>query len=201
MKVMRAPCWAVVGPAGAGKSCFCGLLAERGARVIEADLVAHALLDRPDLQPRLVAVFGREILGRQGRIDRAILGPLVFADPQARRRLDSLVHPPLAAALSERLAAARSQRSPLVILEAAVYFLLPGPPPVDLAIAVTAPPAIRRERLIAKGLDPAVAEARIAAQAHLEPTWRLADRIIVNDGSPANLAALAADLWRDCLAP
>lgn len=194
-------CWAITGPTGAGKSLLCGMMVDRGAQLIEADRVAHALLDGPSLQRRLVDSFGVRILGGSGRIDRAVLGSLVFKDPAARERLDALVHPPLSSALAERLEEARFLRSDLVILEAAVYFLLPGPPRVDWTIAVVAPRAIRLARLVSRGMDRATAEMRLDAQAHLEPTWVRADHIINNDGAASVLAAEAADLWRTRVAP
>lgn len=197
----RTTCWAVLGPTGAGKSRFCALLAGHGALLVEADLVAHELLDRPWLRERLTSAFGAGILNATGRVDRRTLGERVFARPDERRRLDALVHPPLAAVLGARLAAARRRRPPLVILEAAVYFLLPGPPAVDLTIAVTTLPEVRLARLLAKGLAEDVARARIAAQAHLEATWQLADRIVANDGEPSALADRAGALWRDHVAP
>ncbi|MDY0108879.1 MAG: dephospho-CoA kinase [Candidatus Krumholzibacteria bacterium] len=200
MITATAQCWAVTGPTGAGKSRFCGLLVERGALLVEADHVGHVLLDRPPIRTALVAAFGAGILAPAGTVDRARLGAVVFGDPEARQRLDRIVHPALAAALCARIAAARRARSPLVILEAAVYFVLPGPPPVHWIVAVTAPPAVRLARLVAMGLDPAAADARIAAQAHLEETWDFADRFIANDGRETTLAAHADRLWRDCLA-
>jgi dephospho-CoA kinase len=197
----RSICWAVTGPTGAGKSRLCHVFAERGAFLIEADIVAHGLLDRPRLQRRLADAFGKHIIGSGGLIDRAALGRIVFHDPAAREELDDLVHPPLSEALRDRLDAARCGGSPLVILEAAVYFLLPGPPPVDWTLAVLASADVRLARLIAKGMDRAAALARIAAQAHLESTWALADCIVDNDGSKTALDALADDLWRTRIAP
>ena len=191
---------AITGPTGAGKSRFCRLLADRGAEVIEADAVGHEVLQSPAVRAAVVAAFGADILAADGRIDRGVLGPRVFGDPASRARLDALVHPALAAACEERLRRARRGGSPLVILEAAVYFLLPGPPPVDLVVTVTAPEAQRLVRLRAQGLDPGRARARIAAQSHLEGHWRRADRIIVNDGTEAELAAAAEGLWRDVVA-
>ena len=191
---------AITGPTGAGKSRFCRLLAARGAAVIEADAVGHEVLDSPAVRAAVVAAFGAEILGPAGRIDRAVLGPRVFADAQARARLDALVHPALAAACTRKLEAAARAGSPLVILEAAVYFLLPGPPPVQLVITVTAPEALRLARLEDLGLAPEQARARIAAQAHLEADWRRADRIIENAGDEAELAAAADRLWRELVA-
>jgi dephospho-CoA kinase len=192
---------AITGPTGAGKSRVCRLLADRGAAVIEADAVGHEVVDGPELRRAIAATFGQDTVGADGRIDRAVLGPRVFADPAARARLDALVHPVLAEACEARLEAARRAGSPLVILEAAVYFLLPGPPAADLVVAVTAPEAVRLARLIGLGLEPQQARARMLAQAHLEPHWRRADRIITNDGTEAELAAAAAGLWRELVAP
>jgi dephospho-CoA kinase len=192
---------AVTGPTGAGKSRFCARLAEHGAQVIEADAIGHRLLTRSDVRDEVVAVFGREILADDGGIDRRRLGGIVFASHRRREELDALVHPPLAAACIAELDRARRQGSPLVILEAAVYFLLPGPPPVDLTITVTAPSESRLARLIATGIEPARALGRISAQDHLEPTWERSDRTIVNDGDEAALLRAADMLWRELTAP
>jgi len=197
----RTPRAAVTGPTAAGKSRFCAVLAARGAEVLDADRIAHGVLDAPAVQPRVVAAFGGDILGPDGRIDRAVLGPRVFADPARRAELDGIVHPPLAAACTHLMDAAAGFGVPLVVLEAAVYFLLPGPPPVDITVTVTAPPEVRQARLVESGLEPARAHARMAAQAHLEPLWRGADRIIENRGSEADLAAAADRLWRELVAP
>jgi dephospho-CoA kinase len=191
------PSLAVTGPTGAGKTRFCARLAGHGATVIEADAIGHELLDRPDVRAAVVAEFGRDILAADGRVDRRVLGPRVFASPERRACLDALVHPALAAACNEALRAAAVGGSPLVILEAAVYFLLPGPPPVDLTVTVTAAPEVRARRLMDKGLDRDEAEARIAAQAHLEPGWRRADRVVVNDGDRDVLRREADALWRE----
>lgn len=185
---------AVIGPTGAGKSCLCRHLADLGAVVIEADRVGHAVLALPAVRAQVLAAFGPDVVDADGSVDRAALGAIVFADPAQRAKLDRLTHPPLAAALSERLAQADA-KAPLVILEAAVYFLLPGPPVVDAVVAVVATTPHRQRRLEALGLTPAQASARIAAQAHLEPTWARADRIIRNDGDAAALAVAARDLF------
>lgn len=192
---------AVTGPTGAGKSRFCARLADHGATVIDADRLGHAVLDRPDVLPRLVASFGADIVDGAGRVDRAVLGPRVFATAADRGRLEELVHPALAEACVEALAAAVAAGSPLVILEAAVYFRLPGPPPVQLTVTVTAPDQLRLARLVAKGLPRERAAARMAAQAHLEPLWRQADRIIDNAGDLGELLQAADALWRELSAP
>lgn len=191
---------AVTGPTGAGKSRFCRKLVELGADLVDADLLGHAVLDRADVRPALVATFGHEILDDTGRVHRPSLGAMVFADQARRRQLDALVHPALARTCADELAASVDGGSPLVILEAAVYFLLPGPPVVDMTVTVTAPPDIRLARLLAKGLAEDRARARMAAQDHLEAAWREADRIIHNDGTEAELGREANALWQLCTA-
>lgn len=188
---------AVTGPSGAGKSSLCRHLARLGAWVVDADRVGHAILDEPAVQSRLTAAFGPEILADGGQVDRMVLGAKVFADPAQREQLDRITHAVLADELGRRLAAGAAAGAPLVILEAAVYFLLPGPPPVEYVIALIADPDLRRRRLLATGLSSPVVDARLAAQAHLEPTWARADRIIRNDGDEAALAAVARDLFRE----
>jgi dephospho-CoA kinase len=188
---------AITGPSGAGKSSLCRRLVALGALVVDADRVGHAMLDVPQVQARLVASFGADVVGPGGVVDRGILARHVFADPARRELLDRLTHPALAAEIERRLVAAAETEAPLVVLEAAVYFLLPGPPAVDHVIALLADPVVRRRRLLATGLTSEQADARIAAQTHLEPTWARADRIIRNDGDEAALAAVARDLFRE----
>ena len=69
-----------------------------------------------------------------------------------------------------------------------------------MTVTVTAPIDARTRRLVAKGFAADAARARITAQAHLEPLWRRADHIIENDGTEAELAALAERLWRETVA-
>jgi len=195
------PRLAVTGPTAAGKTRLCGLLVKRGALLVDADALGHQVLDDPAVRPRVVQAFGADILDARGAIDRKILGPRVFASAQRRRELDAIVHPSLAAACTTGLEEAVKAKPPLVILEAAVYFLLPGPPPVDMTVTITAPREVRLARLIALGLPPDRAQARIDAQDHLEPLWARARLIIENDGSAESLARTADRIWRNHAAP
>lgn len=189
--------WVVTGPIGSGKSAVTRYLAEHGAVILDGDRLGYEILDRREVIERIVARFGDDVVDG-GAIDRSRLGALVFADAAALEDLNGITHGPLAALFAERLAElARTGRHELAVLEAAVYFLLPEPPPVDLVVAVVADPGIRQQRLIRqRSLTPEAARRRIAAQAHWEPLWAGADVIIANDGTPEQLRQAAAELRR-----
>ena len=187
--------WAVTGPTGAGKSLLTSLFAERGAYVIDADRVGHEILARDEIITRIDEQFGSGCL-TAGKIDRGALGRVVFGDPEAMAHLNAIMHPPLAAELAARFAAvAATGAVRLAVLEAAVYFLLPLPGPMDLTIAVLAPAAVRRARLrTGHGLSEAEADRRIAAQDYLDPLWARADVIVANAADVAQLRRTADDL-------
>jgi dephospho-CoA kinase len=179
----------VTGPTGAGKSVVSGILAARGAEVVDADRLGHALLERRDIQDAIAAEIGA-VYVRDGVVDRAALGRRVFDDREALVRLNAITHPPLAKEAHRRLdAIVAAGRARLAVLEAAVYFLLPAPGPVDLTLAVMAPAEIRFQRLVGGGLGPEVARARIAAQQPLVPTFDRADVVLDNSGGLGELEA------------
>jgi len=195
------PLWVVTGPIAGGKSSVTALLAERGARVIDADLVGHDVLGDAGVVDELVCAFGSGIL-QQGRIERAALGRIVFADAVALARLESVVHPLLSARLQELLAGIGLlvPPPPLAVVEAAVYFRLPPFGSVDLVILVTAEPELRLKRLTTSGpYADAEARRRIEAQRPLLKDWRRPDIVLHNEGTPDELRQAVTALWSEHL--
>jgi dephospho-CoA kinase len=155
----------ITGPIGCGKSTIASWLGERpGVFVIDADRVARDVLDRgePALDA-VVARFGADLV-RNGELDRAALGRIVFGDPVALRDLEAIVHPAVRPRIQAEIERADRAGARAVIIEA--IKLVEG----GLAVAcdevwlVTCKRNVQRERLIGRGSTPADADQRIGAQ-------------------------------------
>lgn len=184
--------WVVTGPAGAGKSAFCACLERGGAVVLDGDRLGHEILVRDDIVSSLEKEFGPGILV-EGAVDRDALGKTVFGNPGALAILNRITHGPLSALAAARFDAIENEGGhDLAVLEAAVYFLLPPVPGVELVITVTASTDTRLDRLRKwSGLDLDQARSRIEAQRPLEAGWASADIVLVNEGSVESLEAEA----------
>src|SRR5262245_56274797 len=118
----QPPIVGLTGGIGAGKSTVAALLAELGARVIDADRIGHEVyLPGTAGHRQVAAAFGTGVVGADGTIDRRALGAIVFADTAALARLNAIVHPLIAAEVARAIAAARAEdpRRPIVV-EAAI---------------------------------------------------------------------------------
>lgn len=184
----------LTGGVGSGKSTVAALLAERGAVVIDADAIAREVVQAgtPGYDA-VVERFGRDVLAADGSLDRAALASIVFADEAARADLNAIVHP-LVAARSAQLAAV-APADAIVVYD--VPLLVEGglSAQFDVVVVVMAGLHTRLARLAQRGLPEAEARARMAAQASDEQREAVADEVLSNDGSAAELAARVADLW------
>lgn len=146
---------------------------------------------------RIVDRFGEDVLAPDGTLDRAVLGALVFADEDARTDLNAIVHPVVMDAIAAEVARLRDDDG-VVVLDIPLLVEVGGGSGLDVRITVEAPEAVRTQRLEReRGMDPADARARIATQATDEQRRRLADIVIVNDGTPDDLARRVDAVWAD----
>ncbi len=193
----------LTGGIGSGKSTAAKILAELGAPVIDADKVGHAIYapGGPAYQD-LIDAFGEGILAPERTIDRRKLGPIVFADPAALRRLNSIVHPKMFVRMREMVAEMRrgGEARPIVI-EAAILIEANWQPLFDEIWLVVA----SREHVIERverdrGMKPEQTEARIRAQLSDDERRKHATVVIANDGTLDDLHAVMTRLWREALA-
>ncbi len=186
--------YGLTGGIGSGKSEAAKRFAHHGIPVIDADKVAHELLEPGGAaEQRVIDEFGDEIV-TNGHIDRAKLADRVFADDQARECLNKIVHPMIAAHIADRCRALARQGADLVVVDAAL--LGEGGLPagradwLDGLILVTCPREIRECRLVEnRGMSRAEVRRRLDAQTPPEQKKAMADRIIDNSGSLRELYA------------
>jgi dephospho-CoA kinase len=171
---------ALTGGIASGKSTVGKLMRELGCTVTDADeLVAQLYL--PD-SPGSIAVrelFGNEMLTPSGAVDKEALAKRVFADPEARKRLEKAIHPLVGQAFAELV---RSSRG-IVVFEVPLLAESGRKPHYPFIITVEADRDMRLERAVQRGMCPEDAAARMQAQASREQREALATHVIENDGS------------------
>jgi dephospho-CoA kinase len=186
----------VTGGIATGKSTVDAMLAARGAVVIDADELAREVV-RPG-EPALAEVagrFGQDMLQADGTLDRARLGAVVFADPDARRDLEGITHPRIAALTQGRVAAALAGTAPLVAVDIPLLYENGREPMFEGVLLVYAPEAVQLRRLRDRnGLDDAAAAQRLAAQLPIEEKRARATWVIDNSGD-IEATARAVDRW------
>ncbi len=191
----------LTGGIGSGKSTVAARLAELGALVVDSDEQARAVVaPGTDGLAEVVAEFGAGVLGSDGSLDRAALAGLVFGDESARRRLEALVHPRVRARVAEFVASAPPDA--VVVNDVPLLVESGLAASYDLVVVVLADQGRRIERLAAaRGLTADEARSRMAAQATDAQRRAVADVVIVNDGTLAQLRAAVDEAWRERIVP
>jgi dephospho-CoA kinase len=189
----------VAGPLASGKSSVVEMLHDCGAATLRADDVSRELL-QPG-QATLAQVrrtFGAEFFRPDGTLHRSKLAALIFADPQARKRLNAIMHPPMVARLKEKLDAYRSQPTPpaVVAIEAAILHQMGLDRLSDRILRVTAPQAVRIRRLQQRDvLDAQEAEQRVRVHDEMGLGDLAADYVIDTSGELADTRRQVEQLW------
>ena len=192
----------VTGPIGCGKSQVGHWLAERGARVVDADRVAREVTaPGTPVHAAILRRFGASIAAADGTVDRAALGRVVFADPAALRDLEALVHPAVRPRILELIAAAESDAAPAVVIEA-IKLVEGGLAHLcDEVWLVTCGPAAQRARLLARGMPGPEADLRIAAQAGMAGRLRpSATRVLDTSGGVGETRGAVVKAYEAALA-
>lgn len=186
----------LTGGIASGKSAVADELAARGAVVIDADLLAREVVEPGT--PGLAAIrrrFGDEVVA-EGRLDRARLGQLVFADPDARRDLEQIIHP----AVRRRAAELEQQAPPGSTVVHVIPLLVEThqDKDFDVVVVVDVDHSTQVSRLRTRnGFSEAEAAARIAAQADREVRLAAADVVVDNGGTREALQEQIAEIWAD----
>ncbi len=191
----------LTGNIGSGKSTVAGLFVARGAALIDADVLARAATDDPAVLKAVGEAFGASII--QGSvIDRRTLAEVVFADPDARRRLNAIIHPWVAAERERRVVALVAQAEPpaIIVHDIPLLFEVGLEAEMDKTVVVDAPFTVRLARVQARsGLSEGEFHARDAAQLPLAEKVRRADYVIDNGAGEDDLEAEVSRVWAGLL--
>jgi dephospho-CoA kinase len=184
----------LTGGIGAGKSTVSGLLARRGAVIVDADLIAREVVEPGGAAyAPIVERFGPGVLADDGRLDRAAVAAVVFSDPEALAALEAITHPAIQAEMARQVAA-HDGRDEVVILD--IPLLKDRRTPMAGVVVVDAPEDVAVQRLVEqRGFDEGDARRRVAAQISRQQRRRLADVVVDNSGDPTALAAEIDRVW------
>ena len=186
----------LTGGVASGKSTVSAILAELGAVVIDADVLAREVV-APGTEglAAVVEEFGPDVLGPEGGLDRPRLGALVFADPERRRALEAIIHPRVRARAAEIEAAAPADA--VVVHDIPLLAETGQAASFDAAVVVDVPVEVQVDRMVRiRGMSEADARARIAAQADRDARLSVATYVVENTGDLDELRARVEEVYR-----
>lgn len=176
------PVIAIIGGIGSGKSTVAAEFARLGCTVLDADRMAHELLDDLNVQQELVSCFGPGIRDERGRIDRGKLAGQAFSDPANVHKINGILHPRVMEQCLRRIEQCR--RDPAcrgVVLDAPLLLEAGWEGQYDWLVFVECPPQVRIVRAACKGLSPEEVKKREFFQISLDKKRDMAHYIVQNN--------------------
>lgn len=189
----------LTGNIGSGKSTVARLLSERGATLIDSDVLARRAVDPgSDALEQITARWGTAVLNPDGTLDRAVLRQRVFGDDEALEALNAIVHPEIRRLRDRLVSEARARGDRLVVCDIPLLFEKGMADDFDCLVLVDAPRPVRLERLVRdRGLRETEAMEMIAAQMPAELKRARVDFVIENTGTLAELERRVDAVWAD----
>ena len=188
----------LTGGIACGKSTVSAMLVNRGAILVDADQLARDVVEpgSPVLE-RVAAQFGQAVLHPDGSLNRKKLGEIVFADPEARKQLEGLLHPPIRALMREQMETAeREYPDRLVVVDVPLLYESGLEFMFQEVMVVYVPSEIQLQRLIQRdGLSEDAAKARLAAQMSIEDKRLRADIVIDNSQTREETSDWIDQFW------
>lgn len=189
----------LTGNIAAGKSTVARIWRSLDATVVDADVLARQAVEQgTPAHARIVEEWGDEVTEDGGGLDRAALRRIVFSDPDARERLEEIVHPAVAALRDEAYRAAAGRGENIVVGDIPLLFEAGLVDEFDAVVLVDAPEEARLARLVGdRGMDAAEARQMIASQMPSELKRARADYVIPNNGTLMDLERRAREVWME----
>jgi dephospho-CoA kinase len=187
--IAEKPIIGILGGIGSGKSTVAAEFAKLGCKVIDADKIAHELLDEPSVKEQLLSIFGQDILDSSGKINRSKLAEIVFTDDKMLVSLNSIIHPLVLQRAQELIEQYKSQNQiKAIILDMPLLVEVGWHKRCDKLIFVNCEQKLRLQRAKKLGFDENHMKIRENFQISLDNKESLADNTIENN---SDLSAIA----------
>lgn len=189
----------LTGGIAAGKTSVAQWFKDKQIPVFDADQTVHELYSDPEVTEVVRKVFGWEYI-QDNRVDRILLGRRVFQDPQARAKLEEIIHPLVLQKMQDKCAQAEAAGEKVIILDVPLLLEAGWEKVADLVWVVYTPVSVQLQRLMHRNeLSEAEARERVATQIPLEVKVRMADTVIDNSGSWTETEEQLRDIWEELL--
>lgn len=188
----------VTGVIGSGKTTVASLFEELGCGVIYADKLTHDLLENdPEIYQRITTEWGeREIIDKDGRINRKKLSEIVFTNKQELEKLNKIMHPIIYKKYKEKLDKLKREGYPIIIYDAPLLIELSLYKEMDKVIVVIAEEKLIFERLKKRGMSETEIKLRLEAQLPQHEKLKYGDFVIENNGTLEELRYNVINLWK-----
>lgn len=177
----------LVGEIGAGKSTVASILRDLGCVVYDADKESRRVFLLDEVQSTMRSWWGDRVVNGDARVDRALVGTIVFSESSERERLEGLIHPRLADARRSARSRAAQSGAPACVIDAPLLFEAGLDAECDAVVCVTAPRGERVSRVSKRGWDATELERRESAQLPIDQKCARADVVLCNDGTLGEL--------------
>lgn len=187
----------LTGGIASGKSTVARMFSDMGARIIDADALAHRVIGPGHrAYEEIIARFGRAVLNDRGQIDRETLGRIVFSDEKARKELERMTHPRIGEEILKEIRISEEKGDSHVLVEAPLLVEAGMHSWLKPFIVVSVPPEVQIDRLMMRnGLTQEEAVRRVRSQMPLEEKAGLADFVIDNSGSLERTRRQVEAVW------
>lgn len=196
-KLHQKPIIGILGGIGSGKSTVAAEFAKLGCAVIDADKIAHKLLDTPDIKKNILSIFGNNILDQSGNIDRNKLGNIVFNSEDNLKKLNSLLHPPVLAEIERQVQYLQDDMTiKAIVLDIPLLLETGLDKQCDRLIFVKCDQKKRLQRVLKNGFfDVNQLKIRENLQISLDKKASIAENTIDNNSDISALARQVADVF------
>ncbi len=193
------PIIGLTGSFGAGKSTVAAIFRSFGARIIDADRIAHSVISKGSSRyDSIVRIFGSGILNKTGDIDRKKLGRIAFGNKTLTARLNGIIHPEVIRIIRSKLS--KSKRSEVIVIDAPLLVEAGLHKVADKIVVVHTPQKVQIERCVAKfGIDKEDVLTRIGHQVPIKKKIALADFVIDNGSTRSLTRRQARKVWREII--